>query len=1085
MRMCVRLLLVISASISFLPAQTTGSIEGTVSDPSQLAIPNAAVTVRQEQTGVETRTTTNGSGYYLFADLPGGVYEIGVSQQGFKAYSVHGVKLDIASRVRRDVTLEIGSVSDSITVQASAAQVETSNGTVSSVITHEQIATAVLNGRHYSRLAMLLPGAVYQSSSDELSGAGLNAVGSPVSINGLSATSSGWFVDGAYDVNVGNGSANTHVPVIDSIEEVQVQTANYTARYGTTGGAIISAVTRSGTNTFHGSAYEYLRNSAMDARNFFSPTVTPLKQNQFGFTIGGPVILPHYNKNRNKTFFFLSEDWRKRSTPSVTLTATPTAAMRAGDFSAEAARLGLPLLDPATNAPFPNNQIPASRINQNAALLLKTYFPLPNYSGGGFQNYLNNGVGTLSPRTDTGRLDHNLNDRIRLSFTIANDDIRTLQSNIAEGSFFFPVLRQQEATTGVNGNVQASFTISPHTTNEVSYAFKTYNVNLFLVDSGAPAVRPSGLTIKDFYPGANTLNLAPGLTFSGGWSSAGTSQLPLSPATDSNFIVSDNFSHVIGKHTLQAGVSVFHYYKTQALFNSTQGTYNFTGQYTNDPIADLLLGLARTYTQGQQRFTRTYLLNQVELYAQDDWRASRKLTFNFGLRVFVMPALHEEQDRVDSFLPSQFDPAKAPTLTSAGVLVPTPNYSPTNGLVVAGQNGVPRGFADNFTGLGPRFGFAYDPSGDGKMAIRGGYGISYLNVGNDLNADALNTNPPFSQNASLVNVSLDDPSNGTPNTLAPVSLGAFNPGFKRPMVQSWSLTMQRELPGQFLASIGYVGTRGTNFETWLDLNSPAYVPPAGAQFDPRINAGFNTNLLRPFQGYAAITQVNSGINSVYNSLQASFQRRFSSGLALQGAYTFGKTLGQTSSTRNPTLQDPLNWRLDYGPVDFDRTHVFSMNYIYALPFLKGRHDLLGAIAGGWELSGFLTFQSGLAQSAAISTGKQGLATRPDATGVSVDGPRSKTQWFNTAAFAAPAPGFFGNAGTGTVRGPGFAILDSSLSKQFPIRERVKFRLSGEFYNVLNHTNWSNVVTTVGNGSYGQITAARDPRKVQIGARVEF
>jgi hypothetical protein len=245
--------------------------------------------------------------------------------------------------VRRDVALEVGALSDSVTVQASTVQVETSNGTVSSVITREQIATAVLNGRHYSRLAMLLPGAVYQSSSDELSGAGLNAVGSPVSINGLNALSSGWFVDGAYDVNLGNGSANTHVPVIDSIEEVQVQTSNYSARYGTTGGSIINAVTRSGTSGFHGSAYEYFRNNDLDARNLFSPTVQVLKQNQFGFTFGGPVIFPHYNKGRNKTFFFLSEDWRKRSNPTVSTTATPTAAMRSGDFGAEAARLGLPL----------------------------------------------------------------------------------------------------------------------------------------------------------------------------------------------------------------------------------------------------------------------------------------------------------------------------------------------------------------------------------------------------------------------------------------------------------------------------------------------------------------------------------------------------------------------------------------------------------------------------------------------------------------------------------------------------------------------------------------------------------------------
>jgi hypothetical protein len=1082
----VFILLISAALIPIAQSQTTGSVEGTVTDPTQLPIPKAAVQLTQQQTGVTTTGATNGAGYFLFENLPVGTYDITVNQPGFRTAVVQGIILDIASRVRRDVTLTVGNTAEAVTVQANAVQVETSNGTVSTVITRDQINTAVLNGRNYERLAMLLPGAVYQSTTDELYQAGLNATGSPVSINGLNSISSGWFVDGAYDVNVGNGNANTHVPVLDTIDEVQVQTANYSAKYGSTGGSVINAVTRSGTNTFHGSAYEYFRNSAMDARNFFSPTVTPLKQNEWGFTVGGPVILPHYTK-RNKTFFFYNEDWRRRSNPSVSITATPTAAMRSGDFSAEAARLGLPILDPASGKPFPNNQIPSNRVDPNAALLLSTYFPLPNYTSpnGGLQNYINNGIGTLSPRTDTGKLDHNLTDNIRLSFTIANDSIHTLQSNIAEGNFLFPLMRQQESTTGLDGNVHASFTISPNTTNEATFAFKRYNTNLFLVDDGAPSVRPAGLTIQDFYPGANTLNLAPGLVFSGGWSSAGTSQLPLTPATDNNNMLSDNFSHISGKHTLQFGGTWFHYFKTQALFNTTQGTYNFTGQFTNDPIADFMLGMARTYTEGQQRFTRTYLFNQTEWYGQDDWRVSRQLTVNLGLRLFVMPTVHEEQNRVNSFLPSLFNPAQAPTITSAGVLVPIANYNPVNGLATAGQNGIPPGFAGTYLGWAPRFGFAYDPKGDGKMAIRGGYGISYLNVGNDLNSDALNTNPPFSQNASLVNVPLSNPAGGTANTLAPVSLGAFNPNFKRPMVHSYSFTVQRELPGQFLVSAGFVGTRSTNNEVWMDINSPAFVAPAGYNFDPRLNAGFNTNVLRPYQGYAAITQVNSGINSIYNSLQTTFQRRFASGLALQGSYTFGKVLGETLTNRAPTMQNPLNWRADYGPTDFDRTHVFTANYIYVLPFLRGRRDYLGQLLGDWELSGLVTLQSGLAMSPGISTGKQGLATRPDATGASSSGPQTISQWFNTSAFTAPVVGFYGNSGVGVIRGPGLALWDTSISKQFPIHEKFKFRLRGEFFNVVNHTNWSAVTTTLGSGTYGQITAARDPRKVQLSAKLDF
>lgn len=1085
----MRILCIAVFAIGLIPvaqSQTTGSIEGTVTDPSQSAIPKAGVQLTQEQTGVVASSTTNSSGYFLFENLPAGTYDISVSQRGFRASQVRGVTLDVATRVRQDVTLQVGNVTESVTVQANAVEVDTSNATVNAVITRDQVSTAVLNGRNYERLAMLLPGAVYNSGTDELYQAGLNASGSPVAINGLSSLSSGWFVDGAYDVNVGNGNANTHVPVLDTIDEVQVQTSNYSAKYGTTGGSVINTVTRSGTSTFHGSAYEYFRNSDMDARNFFSPTVSPVKQNEWGFTFGGPVLLPHYTK-RNKTFFFYSEDWRKRSSPSVTITATPTAAMRSGNFSAESTRLGLPILDPSTGQPFPSNQIPASRIDPNAALLLSTYFPLPNYvsPNGGINNYINNGIATLTPRTDTGKLDHYLTDNIRLSFTIANDSIHTLQSNIAEGAFYFPVIRQRESTTGLDGNVHGSYTISPNTTDEATFAFKRYNTNLFLFDDGAPSVLPSGVTLQQFYPSANTLNLAPGLVFSGGWSSAGTSQLPLTPATDNNNILTDNFSHITGKHTLQFGGTWFHYIKTQAIFNTTQGTYNFNGHYTNDPIADFMLGLATSYSQGAQRFTRTYLFNQTEWYAQDDWRRSRKLTLNLGVRLFVMPTVHEQQNRVDNFLPNLYNPAQAPTLTSAGVLIPTANYSPTNGLAVAGQNGVPAGFASTYVGVGPRFGFAYDPTGNGKMAIRGGYGISYLNVGNDLNADALNTNPPFSQNASLVNVPLDNPAGGTANTLAPVSLGAFNPTFKRPMVHSYSLTVQRELPGQFLVSAGFVGTRSTNNETWVDINSPAFVPPAGYNFDPRLNSGYNTNLLRPYVGYAAINQVNSGLNSIYNSLQTAFQRRFAHGFALQGSYTYGKELGEILNARNPTTQSPLNWRADYGPADFDRRHVFTTNYIYVLPFLRARRDFLGQAFGDWELSGLLTAQSGLAISPGISTGKQGLATRPNATGASLAGPQTITEWFNTAAFVAPAAGFYGDSGIGVIRGPGMVIWDASLSKQFPIKERLKFRLRGEFFNIANHTNFSSVSATLGSGTYGQVTSARDPRKVQLSARLDF
>ena len=788
-----------------------------------------------------------------------------------------------------------------------------------------------------------------------------------------------------------------------------------------------------------------------------------MKQNQFGFTIGGPVRLPHYNKDRNKTFFFWSEDWRRRYGPVVSLTATPTDAMRGGNFQSEATRLGKPILDPVTKLPFPDNIIPTSRINANAALLLKTYFPEPNYSADPFRNYINNGVGRLEPRTDTVKIDHNFNERLRLSFVWSHDNIPVLSPDAGLAGSPFPVIRQNEQTNGNAGNVRLNWTISPRTTNEVSWSIKKFGVNLLLLgEDGVSPVRPSGLTIRDFYQGANTLNLIPQISLAQGFGGISTNSLPLSPAGDDNWVLADNFSHIHGSHTLQAGISIFHYNKTQAAANTTQGSYSFDGSFTNDPVADFMLGLARTYTEGQSRFIRTYSFDQSEWYAQDDWRVTRRLTLNLGMRLFVLPALHVDGNLMTSFLVSAYDPKKAPTIDSGGNLIPTAGYDPLNGLVGPDKNGVPRGFVNTYFGVAPRLGFAYDPSGNGKMAIRGGYGISYLNVGND--DSSLIVNPPYNQTVSLQNVSLDDPSGGTPNTPRPVALNAFNPNFKRPMVQSWSLTVQRELPGRFLGQIGYVGTRGTNWEVWIDRNAPDFgARPAGVDFDPRLNAGFNSNLLRPFVGYAGITQFNSGLSSTYHSFQSSWQRRFAHGLALQGVYTFSKAVGEEQTRRDMRVQDPLYWRADRGPVDFDRTHVFSANYVYELPFFKGKRNLVGQVLGGWEVTGFLSFQSGLAMSPGISLSTAGLATRPNATGATITGAGSKLQWFNPAAFAAPAPGFYGNAGTGTIRGPGFAIWDASAGKQFPIWEKLRLRFAAEFFNFLNHTNWSGVGTSLGPG----------------------
>ena len=302
--------------------------------------------------------------------------------------------------------------------------------------------------------------------------------------------------------------------------------------------------------------------------------------------------------------------------------------------------------------------------------MLKTYFPAANYSLDPFNNYLNNGVAKLDPRTDTVKIDHYLTDKIRFSGTFSYDNVPVLQPNSGLAGSPFPVIRQLEATTGLTGNGRVTFTLSPRTTNEVSYSIKRYGVVLTLQDDTAPSVRPAGLNIKDFYPDANTLHLIPQISFSGGWGTISTNQLPLDPARDDNFILTDNFSRIAGKHTIQLGGSLLHYNKTQAAFNTTQGAYSFDGSFTNHPVADFMLGLARTYSQSSQRYVRTYAFDQTEWYLQDDWRVSRKLTLNLGARLFVLPMMHVDGNQMSSFLPSQYDPAKAPGIDSSGTLIP-------------------------------------------------------------------------------------------------------------------------------------------------------------------------------------------------------------------------------------------------------------------------------------------------------------------------------------------------------------------------------------------------------------------------------
>jgi hypothetical protein len=1081
--LCSLLLLAMGATAH---AQNTGAIVGTVRDATGV-VPGATVAVIHQETGIERSAITNPEGHYEFPNLQPGTYTVRVSMEGYRTMTRTGVLVDPNARQRQDVSLTVGEVTEVITVQAGPSYVDTETSTIGTLITAEQIGKTMLNGRNYVKLAMLVPGASYTSGADELIGAGaLGNPGAPVAINGLDNKMNSWNLDGARNVNLGNGEGNIFMPALDSIQEVHIQTTSYSAEHGSTAGAVVNVISKSGTQEYRGSLYHYLRNDAFDARNALSfidrtgdGRADPghLRQNNFGYSIGGPILLPGRSRADARTFFFWNNEWlRRRDGAQTIFAATPTAAIRAGDFSAEAVRLGQPIRDPLTGQPFPNNRIPADRINRNAALMLEQYWPLPNNPGAGFLNFQNDALRVINNLAFTTRIDHHLSPSQHIWGKWARNRSEDLFPNASLlGGSVFPTLRRDFRTDGDTVSVQLDSTLSNRMFNQFNVGWLRSNLVLDVVGAGGATVsRPAGLTMQKFFPDADPLDIIPNISFSAGWGGMGTGVLPLPEARVDHWTIRNDFSLVAGNHSLRFGGLLWRFEQNQWTFNGAQGAYNFNGRFTGHPVADFLLGMANTYTQRDANFLVNYQFTQFEGYAQDNWRFNDRLSLNLGARLFVLPMINVGGNRASSFDPARFDAARAPGVLPNGLLDVRPNTDLLNGLALAGQ-GVPEGFADSTLGVAPRLGFSYDLSGTGRTVVRGGYGMGFQNYGN--NFSTLAQQIPFLNNITLENVPFDDPTQGVARPLAPQAIAGFDPDFRRPYSQNWSVGIQSELPGLFVGQVAYVGNKYSRGERWLNVNQP--VPVGGVDFDPRLNAGtVNINTIRPFPGYSDVTFFTFGNESRYDSLQISFQRRFVRGFALQGQYTLQRTVGTTASNRDARHQDNYRPELDRGRFPFDRPHSFTLNYIYELPFLRGRGDVLEQVFGGWEISGFTVLQSGLALTPGITTPQRGLATRPDVTGEPIFGEGTKTmeRWFNPAAFTAPAPGMFGNAGVGIIRGPGFQTWDLALSKSVPLSlngRQTRFYFRAEAFNVFNHVN------------YLGVNSVREPRQVQLSLRYEF
>lgn len=1077
-RLLFALCLGVAISAAGLAQTSTGSITGIVADASGAVVPGATVTTQNKATGNTVKTVTNPDGVFNVASLSPGKYTLSVAQSGFRTFTLTGINLDPGETVKQNITLQVSSQTQTVNVTAQASVVNTANGATGGTITNEQITRIDVNGRNYQALAALIPGMNNVKAGSQLSGLGLNN-GIVISSNGLATNKNLVMIDGSFDMNFGCECAGDVNPEMNTISEVQIISNNYSARYGYGAGAQILVETKSGGNQFHGEADEFLRNDAFDARNFFTPTVPKLDQNIFGFAIGGPIYIPHrYNTNKDKTFFFWGQNWRLISSGLTLTGAVPTAAMRQGDFT------GFTITDPSTGKPFPNSQIPQNRLDQNALLVANQIIPLPNNPAGGFFNYLNDHTNPQKQRQEVVKIDQNFSNKFRVMARYIQEDVYNHAPYGIFSGAIFPTLGTELDTFGKNFYFPITTMLSPSSVNTLAFSFTETIINA--TPFGATNRSPQ-LTSGLVFPNANRLNRIPNLTFAGGYTTAGLGTTDsIHDAPDRALTWTDDYSKVIGRHTLQAGIFVNRGMAGQLYPGLPQGQYFFSGKFTGNPIADMVLGDAASFTQDSNELRGDLLYFQVEPYFQDDWKVTRRLTLNLGIRYSYQPPWYLKE-ATTSFVPRLYSPSQAPQVTPNGVLIPTSNYDPMNGLAFSGDHGnnIPVGFSKTDKNLWePRFGFAWDVFGNGKTAIRGGFGITYYRTQDQVWSTLVN--PPGVISANLLNVPFSNPTAGIASPLFPPNLAVTPYDAIPTRISSYSFGGQHQFGSNTLLNVYYAGNVVTHMDFSRDLNQP--LPIAGYQFDPRLNANtISANAIRPYLGYGSMSATFTDGTANYNSLQIGLSRRFTHDLSFQLAYTYSKTLGKGNDIHG-TAQDAYDLAAEYGLSKTDRTHIFTVGYVYDFPFFSGRNGIIQKTLGGWGLSGMTYYDSGFPLTPGLATSTAGLATRSDATGQPLfpAGTHTVSEWFNAAAFVAPPSGFFGNAAVGSIRGPGLEDWDIALTKQTPLYgERVhsEFRLG--VFNAFNHTNFSGVSTAFGAGNFGHVTSALDPRILELALRVWF
>jgi len=1107
---------------------TTGTIAGTVVDSKGGIVAGAKVTVTNADQGIVVReVTTDERGQYVAPLVPIGNYHVTVEMNGFKKTMQSGVTLDVAEKLAVNFTLEIGAVTETVNVQSDAMQVDTQSVTPTGLITGTQVRELSLGTRNYEQLVSLMPGVSMGNLNQLYIGnslpSGLAATVS-FSINGQRNSANSWTIDGVDNVDRGSNLTLSNFPSVDSISEFKVLRTQYDAEFGRAGGGIINVITKSGTNKFHGNAYEFLRNDKLAANNFFNNSSNikrpPLRYNDFGYTIGGPVI-------KNKTFFFFSQEFRRVITYATFSATEPTQAMLSGNFQNNVCvAFNAGTCTANANTITTPNPVAQAYVND-----LFSQFAAPNSTASIFslvtaQRNIFNG------RQEVVRGDHVFNSKFSVFGRYEHDSIPTLEPG---GLFTGAVLPGVSITNTNSPGWQAvghyTFTINSNLLNDGGYGF---NYSAITSD-------PTGLILKSQSPDVvsattlpfeSTLDRIPALLVSGMSTITGFGSYR---DFNRDHNVFDNLTWIRGRHTLKFGVSYHHYQKKENAGGNNVGTFSFpttgapTGANcvttaaicgTEQAWANFLLGNFATFTQSSQDAVADIREHQFETFAQDEFRISPRVTITAGLRYSWFDQPYSGNGQLNNFVPSLWDDSKAPTISPSGQLclvtacpgggTPNPNFDALNGFIVAGQNSPYGSHVSNNDNrnFAPRIGIAWDPFGNGKTSVRAGYGIFYDAALAGIFEQNVFNDPPFTTSVSIASAPFDNPSGGNLNISAnpPAYGGSGSAAFisapwHTPYTQQWSLDVQRQITKDMMIDVGYYGNNAHHLLGVVDINQVQ--PGVGVDngLDPTkftsTGGELPLNQFRPFLGYGSISGIMNQFNSNYHSLQAQFQKRWGANSTFVFNYTWSHNLTNNPSDRSNAPQNTYDIAAEYGPSSLDRRHNVTASYVYEFPWMREQSGVTGHILGGWEVSGLFYYYTGTPLTVTTSNtdpgglgllGASASSARPDLVGDPNSGPGTVAEFFNTAAFV-PTPATAdrpGNAGRGVVTGPNFQRWDVSLFKNIKLpRESMHLQFRAETFNLFNHTNFSTIGTNITLATFGKVTAANDPRLIQLGLKFYF